>query len=82
MNDTDTSYNGWRNFETWNVVLWLGSDFALYQIAQAHKTFTNPYLSIRKQLENSFNYMVTGDGVSLYDPRLDIGAINEAIKEY
>lgn len=82
MNDTDTSFNGWRNFETWNVVLWLDNDFAIHLVAQGHKTFPNPYLALRKQLEDSFNYMVTKDGISLYDPRLDIDAINEAIKEY
>jgi hypothetical protein len=23
---TDTKYNGWTNYETWNVALWLGND--------------------------------------------------------
>jgi len=24
-------YEGWRNFETWNVVLWIDNEFAWYQ---------------------------------------------------
>jgi len=25
------SYNGWKNWETWNVALWLGNDEGLYR---------------------------------------------------
>ena len=31
--DQDTEYNGWTNYETWNVGLWLGGDEGLYDIA-------------------------------------------------
>ena len=27
---TDTTYNGWKNWATWNVALWLGNDPYLY----------------------------------------------------
>jgi hypothetical protein len=27
---TDTAYNGWTNYETWNVGLWLSNDEGLY----------------------------------------------------
>ena len=29
---TDTTYNGWTNYETWNVALWLGNDEGLYNL--------------------------------------------------
>ena len=32
--DRDVEYNGWTNYETWNVGLWLGGDEGLYDIAR------------------------------------------------
>lgn len=28
-------YQGWANYETWNVALWLGNDYGLYQAVLA-----------------------------------------------
>ena len=30
MTESDTSYNGWSNYETWVVNLWLGNDEGSY----------------------------------------------------
>jgi hypothetical protein len=29
---TDTSYNGWSNWETWNMALWLDNDEGFYSL--------------------------------------------------
>ena len=34
---TDQSYNGWTNYSTWNVALWLQNDQGLYELARMYK---------------------------------------------
>ena len=36
---TDTTFNGWANWETWNAALWIGNDEFLYNTAKACVTF-------------------------------------------
>ena len=78
---TDTTYNGWKNYETWNVALWLFNEYPLYCIAQGHKGYATPYKSLRESLNNTFGYSKTMDGVSLWSGVLDIDALDEAINE-
>jgi len=35
---TDTKYNGWTNWETWNINLWLTDDEGSYELVKACKT--------------------------------------------
>jgi hypothetical protein len=32
-NALDISYNGWENYETWNVALWINNEEGLYHLA-------------------------------------------------
>lgn len=32
--DSNTDYNGWANWTTWNCALWIGGDEGLYNIAR------------------------------------------------
>jgi hypothetical protein len=74
-------YNGWKNYETWNVALWIGNDYPLYRASEGYKTYGTPYLSFRYDLRESFGFTKTRDGVSLWDKSLDIAALDEMIKE-
>ena len=74
-------YNGWKNYQTWNVALWLQNDYPLYCVTKGFKTYATPFLSLRHDLAKSLNYRLTKDGVSLWDTSLDVDALDSMIKE-
>ena len=69
------------NRETRNVTLWLANDYPIYRVASGYSKYVSPYLSLRRDLKESFNYTQTRDNVSLWDKDLDIAALDECIKE-
>ena len=77
----DTTYNGWKNYETWNVALWLGNDYPLYSTAVGYAKYASPYLSLRNDLRDSLKFTATKDGVSLWNRKLDIKALDECLRE-
>ena len=85
---TDTTYNGWTNYETWNAALWIGNDEFLYNTAKACVTY-------REGLETPWDKFVrcmtdgqigrhlekTGDGVRWDDPAIDTEEMSEMLWE-
>ena len=67
--------NGWANYETWNVALWIGNEEYLYQIAKGCTSFFNFVERVEDIMWD------TPDGVSLTDPNLDITELDEMILE-
>lgn len=73
--------NGWANYETWNVTLWIANDERLYRLASDCRS----YAEFRTRLWAVDNYASgklplareTPDGVSWNDPKLDLAAIGE-----
>ena len=70
------SYNGWTNYETWNVALWMDNDEESYKIALSSKN----YEEYRKK-QNLRAEPLTGDHVSLFDDKLNIKELDEKIEE-
>lgn len=71
------TYNGWKNWETWNVSLWINNDEGLYREArryrhQGYKAFAQSIAEIMPQ---------TPDGVAWDDRDLDIDALDEMLLE-
>jgi len=73
----DTEYNGWTNYETWNVGLWLGGDEGLYDIARRAMDFSHLL-----EIFESYGIETTGDGVRWDDPKINAVEIDEMLEDF
>ena len=79
--ERDTTYNGWANYETWNVALWIGNDEGLYEIAkEASRGTIHPYGDFVDTML-MLGSKDTPDGVSWSHPDLDYNELNEMMEE-
>ena len=76
-NLTDETYNGWTNYETWNVALWLGNDGSLYELAGMYRE--HGYKSLSHMLIEMSP--ATPDGVKWDDSKLNVIELNEMLTE-
>ena len=76
-NLTDTTYNGWTNYETWNVALWLGNDEGLYNLAC--EWAEHGYKSLSHMLMEMSP--TTPDGVKWDDESLNVCELNEMLED-
>jgi hypothetical protein len=79
----DTTYNGWKNYDTWNVSLYLNNDESLYRKAvgfmQDNPDRDNPYIGFI--LGMYMTNMVTPDAVEYMSDKLDYPALNDMMRE-
>ena len=85
---TDTTYNGWANYETWNASLWIQNDEFLYNTAKACVTYRSgletPWEKFQRCMMDGQigrHLGATGDGVAWNDPNIDADEMNEMIWE-
>jgi len=71
------TYNGWSNWETWNIALWLDNDYSNYQIALKSDSFFHYVLKLIQEGEP----LKTPDGAHFFDWKVNIEELDEKIKE-
>ncbi len=75
----DTTYNGWANYETWNVALWIGNDEGLYDWAREYRH--QGYQAFAEALKECAESYETPDGVAWTDSGLDYDRLDEMMAE-
>jgi len=75
---TAQTYNGWANWETWNVALWIQNDESLYNVARRRSIRSYQDLV---QLLRDCGSKETPDGCRWDDPAIDGLEINEMLAD-
>ena len=75
----DISYNGWANYKTWNVALWLQNDESLYNISQKIIANGGSYADVAEVFSETFGLTNTPDGVKWDDPKVNIIQLNSEL---
>lgn len=70
-------YNGYKNYVTWNIALWLNNDEGLYNDIKENKF--KGYLEFVDYVRDH-GIIETPDGVAFNDSGLDIKALNKVVK--
>ena len=76
-NIDDQTYQGWTNYETWNVALWIGNDEGLYDEAKCCGSYS---VLLHVLYENGSKE--TPDGVKWTDPKVNHIKIDDMIREF
>lgn len=87
MSQNET-YNGWSNYETWNVALWIGNDEGLYRLAkqyrrQGYRAFVRALKELSDPNDHTNHQIAfeTPDNVAWNDSGLDIEALDGMMGE-
>ena len=72
---TATTYNGWKDYTTWNCALWIQNDETLYEIARGCRN----YIEFLGFINGVFINDATPDGADWGEADLD--EMNEMIEE-
>ena len=75
------TYNGFKNYETWNVALWLQNDEGMFCLARGSESYKEFYQVLNECGREDIQF-TTPDGVRWDDPVIDIEAIQSIINSF
>jgi hypothetical protein len=76
---TDQTYNGWTNYQTWNVVLWIQNDEGLYNLVNEFEIACyEDLLDVLYECGSK----ETPDGVKWTDPKINRAEINGDVFDF
>ena len=80
------TYEGWANYQTWNVALYIANDEPLYWEARRYATAyrnegTAKYADFVSEMMSGIWGDITPDGVSWTDPTLDHEELDAFLRE-
>ena len=73
--DTPEKYNGWNDWTTWNVALWIRNDYGFYNIAKDCKD----YMDFLYEMQAMIGSFATPDGADWGEANIE--EMNEVIEE-
>jgi hypothetical protein len=76
MVSTSETFNGWSNWATWNVALWIQNDNSTYKVAQKYDS----YDALIPRLERMWGQM-TPDGARWMDGSIATDELDELLAE-
>ena len=76
-NALDISYNGWANYETWNVAMWLQNQENLYYLCQDMGNYIDTIDILKDE-----GTVATPDGVRYDDPKVNVIQINSEVFDF
>ena len=78
-----STYNGWKNYQTWNVALWIGNDEGLYLAAVDFAERCKGRAVYRLFVEHEgLAGSNTPDGIKWDGSKLDYRALNSMMREF
>ena len=84
INKKNTPYNGWANYETWNVALWIRNTEYIYYSAVEYvksKSRKGQVLYSEFIIKNRMDGTKTGDGVMYSGTNLSLTQLNGMLRE-
>ena len=73
----EKGYNGWTNYETWNVALWIQNDQGLYDLART----LSDYQELVDVLYQEYGVTETRDGVKWNSKKVNLIEIADLFEE-